>query len=93
MKLASFQQRIQELKTAPPSKVKSQRGELIGMFLEKLNEGRIGTKYPPIKVGRLAVMLAPIKSTSDLRAFYGECSQAKNFSSYFFWKYKVAKNQ
>lgn len=92
MQKINFQTRLQDLKKAPPSKVKSQRGELIGLFLEKLNQGRIGTKYPPIKAGRIAVMLSPIKSTSDLRAFYGECDQAKNFSSYFFWKYKVARN-
>lgn len=90
MNLGDFKTRLKKAQESPPKKG-SQRGELIGMFLEKLNEGRIGTKYPPINVKRLAVMLSPIKSTSDLRAFYGECLAAKNFSSYFFWRYKIAR--
>lgn len=90
MKLASFQQRIQELKNAPPSKVRSQRGELIGMFLEKLNVDR-KPPFKPLTPARVGMMLSPIKSVADLRAFYGECSASSHFGKYFFWRYKIAK--
>ena len=64
----------------------SERAEVIGLFLTKLNSER--GKYPPLKASRVAVMLSTIKSVKDLRAFYGECLAAKNFSSYYWWRFK-----
>lgn len=70
----------------PKKKTISERAEVIGMFLEKLN-GERGS-FPPLKAGRVAMMLAPIKSAKDLRAFYGECMNATNFSKYYWWRFK-----
>ena len=68
----------------------SERAEVIGMFLEKLNSER--GKYPPLKASRVAVMLSTIKSVKDLRAFYSEClyhdSPVCGFSKWFFYCFK-----
>ena len=64
----------------------SERAECIGLFLTKLNSER--GKYPPLKASRVGMMLAPIKSVKDLRAFYGECLNASNFSKYYWWRFK-----
>ena len=64
----------------------SERSEVIGMFLTKLNSER--GKYPPLKASRVGMMLSPIKSVKDLRAFYGECLNASNFSKYYWWRFK-----
>lgn len=64
----------------------SERSEVIGLFLTKLNSER--GKYPPLKASRVGMMLAPIKSVKDLRAFYGECLNASNFSKYYWWRFR-----
>lgn len=64
----------------------SERAECIGLFLTKLNSER--GKYPPLKASRVAVMLSTIKSVKDLRAFYGECLNASNFSKYYWWRFR-----
>lgn len=70
----------------PEKKTVSERAEVIGMFVRKLNSER--GNFPPLNVIRIAMMLAPIKSVKDLRAFYGECENASNFSSYYWWRFK-----
>lgn len=74
-----------------PKAPRSERGEVIGMFLEKLNADR--GKYPPLTAARVAMMLSPIKSVKDLRAFYGECLYHKNFAVWFWYCYKQVKKE
>lgn len=86
MQLANFQQRLELIKQVKPqmkSQKISERAEVIGMFLEKLNADR--GKYPPLKAARVAMLLSGIKSVKDLRAFYGECLDRPNFSKFFWW--------
>lgn len=85
MNLGNLEQRIKEAQVAP--KRGSERSEVIGLFLTKLNSER--GKYPPLKASRVAVMLSTIKSVKDLRAFYGECLNASNFSKYYWWRFKA----
>ena len=77
--------------TSIPKTKLNQRQELIGMFLVALNFYR-KPPYKPLKAPRVGMMLRYL-STSDLRAFYGECNAASNFHSYYFWRFKQAKNQ
>ena len=88
MNLHGFSERLKEAQVAP--KRGSERSEVIGMFLEKLNSER--GKYPPLKASRVAVMLSTIKSVKDLRAFYSEClyhdSPVCGFSKWFFYCFK-----
>ena len=72
-----------------PEKVLSEGGELIGMFLEKLNEDR-KPPYKPLKAARVGMMLSHL-TTPNLRAFYRECESAGHFSKFYWWKFKVAK--
>lgn len=72
-----------------PEKVLSERGELIGMFLEKLNADR-KPPYKPLKAARVGMMLSHL-TTPNLRAFYRECEYATHFGKHFFWCFKVAK--
>ncbi len=107
MQKINFQTRLQEIKKAPPGKKGSKRGDVLGLFFEKLKDNHLDEngeqkyyfkdgkkkKVYPMTIERLGALLAPIKSEGDLFAFYQECNQAKNFCIYFFWRYKVAKNQ
>lgn len=53
----------------------SNRGEQLDRFLERLNAARVGTKYKPLTIQRLAMMLAHIP-TEDLHAFYQMCEKS-----------------
>jgi len=75
----------------PKSKITNKRQEVIKMFLDRLNEDRKDTKYPPLKPQRLGVMFA-YTTTDQLYRFYGDCADTNNFSSYFWWKFKTIKN-
>jgi len=77
--------------TSIPKTKLNERQELIGMFLVALNSCR-KPPYKPLKAARVGVMLRYVE-TKALRAFYGECNAASNFHSYYFWRFKQAKNQ
>lgn len=81
MNLGDFKTRLKKAQESPPKKG-SRRGEIIGWFLEKMNEGRNGQeiewkgkkiKLKPYTARDMAVKLSPIKSTSDLKSgeFHG----------------------
>lgn len=73
-----------KLPERPQKAPRSEREELVGMFLERLNNARLGTKYKPLTGRAVAVKLSHIP-TGDLWAFYQQCERANNFSAYFFW--------
>ena len=64
--------------------IKSERAYYISLFLEKLNQSRLGTKYKPLTARCIAVKVGHI-STDDLAGFYYDCEKEKNFSKYFWW--------
>jgi hypothetical protein len=66
----------------------SERAELIGKFMDRLNADRDGVKYKALTPVAVAVKLAHIMSNSDLYAFYRQCEGAKNFSRLFWWALK-----
>lgn len=69
----------------------SNRGDLIGDFLIRLNKARVAKGYKPYTAQRLAVLLAHIP-TEDLHPFYKQCEQAKiPFGAYFHWALKPRK--
>lgn len=68
---------------------RSERGEIIGWFLERLNADR-KPPYKPLKAARVGMMLAHL-TTPNLRAFYRECESAGHFSKFYWWKFKSAK--
>ncbi len=68
------------------SKITNERQVVIGWFLERLNAER-KPPYKPLTAGRLGMMLSCLDTTS-LKIFFGECKDAKNFSKYFWWRFK-----
>lgn len=77
---------FQKYQLAKP-KIRSERDELLQMFIDRLNQARVGTKFKPLAARSVAIKVAHIP-TSDLWAFYRQCEQAKSFSAYFFWALK-----
>lgn len=64
---------------------RSERGDLITTFTERLNQERIGTKYPPLTIERVAHLLSIYKDTGDLHVLLKKCNEAKHFSKCFWW--------
>lgn len=62
-------------------------GELIGEIVDKINQGRIGTKYKPVTTGAI---LKKVKgfNTNELRDFVTECKKSTCFSQCFYGKLK-----
>lgn len=75
----------------PEKKVLSERSEVIGMFLEKLNSDR-KPPFKPLSASRVGMLLSPIKSVKDLRAFYSECLYQNNFSRFFWYRCNPKKH-
>lgn len=76
-------------RAAPPTRKRaSERGDLIDTFLLRLNPGRKAKGYQPLTYGRLAYLLAGIK-TADLYYLLSVCTDAERrgypFSA-IFWK-------
>ncbi len=74
-----------------PVQARSERGELLQFFLEKLNEARKGTKYKPLRPAALGVKLSHL-SVSDLYYLKSDCLDAErrgySFSKRFWWSIK-----
>jgi hypothetical protein len=73
----------------PPSRQRrSERSDLLETFLLRLNPGRKAKGYPPLTYGRLAYLLAGIK-TADLYYLLSVCTDAERrgypFSA-IFWR-------
>ena len=62
---------------APTEKKRdTERGELLETFLLRLNPGRKAKGYEPLTYGRLAYLLAGIR-TKDLYALLSKCNDAE----------------
>lgn len=76
---------IEKYKVVKSSRTLNERQMVLSDFLKKLNAER--GDFPPIHPARLGMMLRFIK-TKDLYSFFAECNDAKNFSKYFWFKFK-----
>jgi hypothetical protein len=68
---------------------KSERGELITTFTERLNQERMGTVYKPLSLSYIANLLSVYK-TGDLYVLLKKCGEAKSFTATF-WYYVKPK--
>jgi hypothetical protein len=68
----------------PVKSHRSERGDLLDFFTEKINAGRVGTKYPPITKSSMGNLLS-IYSTEDLYHLRIRCERAKNFTATFWY--------
>lgn len=63
---------------------RSERGDLITSFTERINQERIGTAYKPLRLSYIANLLSVYK-TGDLYVLLKKCGEAKSFSKCFWW--------
>jgi len=73
------------------SNINNKRAYWVEKFLTRLNADRQNTPYPQLKPAWLGITLQ-FTETDYLGQFYGECENAKNFSSYFWWRMKGGNN-
>lgn len=66
---------------------KNEWGELIGEIVERINKGRVGTKYKPVTTGSILKKLKGF-DTNTLRDFVKECKKSTCFSKCFYGKLK-----
>lgn len=66
---------------------RTERGELMKYFCEKLNIARKQDGLPPLNMPRMGRILQGIP-TKDLYYLQSVCDDAKNFSKKFWWELK-----
>ena len=71
---------------------KTERGELMRYFCQRLNVPRIQDNYPRITMGRMGKILQKIP-TKDLYYLKRVCDDAKNFSKKFWWEVDPKKHE
>ena len=66
--------------------------ELVEKFRERLNRDRDGVKYKKLTFGQVAKKFKDCgmgpENRQDLYLFFGNCNDANNFSSFFWWSFK-----
>lgn len=68
----------------------SERGDLITKFLEALNPPRLEIGLKPLSPAYISWKFASVKMGVDqIYRFYKDCERAKNFSSYFWYAFKI----
>lgn len=76
---------------------KSERGDLLDYFVEKINNDRKGTKYKPVKISYVAFRVGHLKKLQDL--YYlkslcdGEERRGEVWSKIFFGSIKYNETQ
>lgn len=63
---------------------RSERGDLLTSFTERLNHEREGTIYKPLSLSYIANLLSVYK-TGDLYVLLKKCGEAKSFSKCFWY--------
>ncbi len=75
---------------APKKDSKTERGEMMQYFLDRINPDRIATGRKPYTMGRMGKMLEAIP-TKDLYALKSRCDKAKTFGSTFHFELNPQK--
>jgi hypothetical protein len=71
---------------------KTERGELMKYFCQRLNPQRIRDNYPRITMGRMGKLLEKIP-TKDLYYLKRVCDDSKDFSKKFWWEINPKKHE
>lgn len=71
---------------------RTERGELMQYFIERLNPARIKDGYAPLTMGRMARLLLATP-TKDLYYLKSICDEAKDFSKKFWWEINPKKHE
>ena len=76
-----------QLKKTMQNSRKTERGELLQYFRQRINIDRVRDGYPPVTMGRMGKTLEKIP-TKDLYYLKKVCDDAQNFSKKFWWELK-----
>ena len=79
------------LKRSQDDARKTERGELMKYFCERLNSPRAIDGLPPVTMGRMGKMLTKIP-TKDLYYLKRVCDDSTNFSKKFWWEINPKKH-
>ena len=84
-----------EYKIKKPTKQLSERAEIIKKFVDRLNADRVSSGRKPLSAGFYAMKMYQygLKTNSQFHRFYGNCADANNFSSFWWWKITKEKNE
>jgi len=75
------------IKRAMSKSRKTERGELMKYFCERINSGRLRDGLAKITMGRMGKTLEKIP-TKDLYYLKSVCDKAENFGKKFWWEVK-----
>lgn len=70
---------------------RTERGELMKYFLERINASRVADGFRPITMGHMGRLLQKIP-TKDLYYLKRVCDDAPNFSKKFWWEIDPKKH-
>jgi hypothetical protein len=82
---------IQDIIPTPSHDRRTERGEWLKKFCDRLNPGRKALKMKPHTIGRMGTLLQGVP-THDLYAFWKACETAKSFDKYFWWAINPKKH-
>jgi len=81
-----------QLKRSMADAKKTERGELMRYFLDRINLQRERDGYPKLTMGRMGKTLQSIP-TKDLYYLKRVCDDAQNFSKKFWWEVNPKKHE
>ena len=79
------------LKKSAEDARRTERGELMRYFCERINPGRVQDGLSPVSMGRMGKLLQKIP-TKDLYYLKRVCDDAGNFSKKFWWEINPKKH-
>ena len=79
-----------QLKQSVADAKKTERGELMRYFLDRINAARVGDGFPKMSMPRIGKMLQKIP-TKDLYYLKRVCDDSKNFSKKFWYELNPEK--
>lgn len=68
---------------------KPKRQDLIDIFVEKINDGRKGGTFAPLKSDYDVKQRTRLMTNIQLAAFLADCEKSKNFGQYFYSRTNV----
>lgn len=80
----TFTSLLQNYTFTPVKSRRSERGDLLDYFLEKINLSRVGTNFKPMTKSGMAYLLS-VYTTEQLYHLRFKCDKASNFAKCFWW--------
>lgn len=87
--LHTTQSLLQGYKVVVKKTRRTERGDLLELFLSRINPARLEKKLTPLSIAFMSRFFSMRKmDVSQVYQFYKDCDRANNFSAYFWWSTK-----